>query len=269
MALSDGERVLPLATAQGLQADRRRRHRSEHRRHGRPQPGRGDVRRGRGRGAGRRSSTRRSAAMAAEGRPFIGVLYAGLMLTAGRSARPRVQRPLRRPRGQAILLRLEDDLLDVLAAGARGRIRGPPPLVPQGGVGLHRPGEPRVSGPAGAPASRSGTWSAPRRRKGWRSSIRAQRCRRRESWSARAAGCSPSAPPAPTWRRPCTKPMPPPTRSTGPERSTGATSGTGYWRRWRERAQRDRDNVTPDFPRGSGIHRASGCNTAARLGREP
>ena len=41
----DGRRVLPLATSKGLQADRRRRFRAEHGRHGRPQPGRDRLRR--------------------------------------------------------------------------------------------------------------------------------------------------------------------------------------------------------------------------------
>lgn len=61
------------------------------------------------------------AAMAAEGRRFVGVLYAGLMLTPDG---PRVLEFNARfgdPEAQALLLRLEDDLLPVLAAGAAGR----------------------------------------------------------------------------------------------------------------------------------------------------
>jgi phosphoribosylamine---glycine ligase len=60
------------------------------------------------------------AAMAAEGRPLVGVLYAGLMLTA---QGPRVLEFNVRfgdPEAQALLLRLEDDLLQVLASGAAG-----------------------------------------------------------------------------------------------------------------------------------------------------
>jgi phosphoribosylamine---glycine ligase len=59
--------------------------------------------------------------MLQENRPFTGVLYAGLMLTA---AGPRVlefNARLGDPEAQSVLLRLEDDLLPVLAAGARGR----------------------------------------------------------------------------------------------------------------------------------------------------
>ena len=58
--------------------------------------------------------------MAAEGRPFTGVLYAGLILTPDG---PRVLEFNVRfgdPECQALLLRLDDDLLAVLASGARG-----------------------------------------------------------------------------------------------------------------------------------------------------
>ncbi len=65
------------------------------------------------------------AGMAAEARPFVGVLYAGLMLTA---EGPRVLEFNARfgdPEAQAILLRLEDDLLPILAAAAAGRFETP------------------------------------------------------------------------------------------------------------------------------------------------
>jgi phosphoribosylamine--glycine ligase len=61
------------------------------------------------------------AGLASEGRSFVGVLYAGLILTA---EGPRVLEFNARfgdPEAQAILLRLEDDLLPILAAGAAGR----------------------------------------------------------------------------------------------------------------------------------------------------
>src|SRR5262249_8363863 len=60
------------------------------------------------------------AGLAEEARPFVGVLYAGMILTA---AGPRVlefNARLGDPEAQALLLRLEDDLLPVLAAGAAG-----------------------------------------------------------------------------------------------------------------------------------------------------
>jgi phosphoribosylamine--glycine ligase len=58
--------------------------------------------------------------LAAEGRPFTGVLYAGLILTPDG---PRVLEFNARfgdPEAQVILMRLEDDLLPILAAGAAG-----------------------------------------------------------------------------------------------------------------------------------------------------
>ncbi|HEX6200654.1 MAG TPA: phosphoribosylglycinamide synthetase C domain-containing protein, partial [Thermoanaerobaculia bacterium] len=60
------------------------------------------------------------AGMAAESRPFRGFLYAGLILT---DEGPRVLEynvRLGDPEAQALLLRIEDDLLPVLAAGADG-----------------------------------------------------------------------------------------------------------------------------------------------------
>lgn len=59
--------------------------------------------------------------MAAEGRPFIGVLYAGLILTEDG---PRVLEYNVRfgdPEAQPLFMRLEDDLLPVLASGASGK----------------------------------------------------------------------------------------------------------------------------------------------------
>jgi phosphoribosylamine---glycine ligase len=119
MALCDGERVLPLATAKDYK-----------------RIGDGDTGPNTG-GMGCHSPAGVLAAetgaeilekvvrttvagMAAEGRPFTGVLYAGLILTADG---PRVLEFNARfgdPECQALLLRLEDDLLSVLASGARG-----------------------------------------------------------------------------------------------------------------------------------------------------
>ena len=96
-ALVRRRQVLPLAVGARLQADRRRRHRPEHRRHGRLLAG-----------AAASPDRRRSSStpihrpvlgeLARRGAPFAGLLYAGLMLTRRRAARARVQLPLRRPR---------------------------------------------------------------------------------------------------------------------------------------------------------------------------
>jgi phosphoribosylamine--glycine ligase len=119
MALSDGERVLPLATARDYK-----------------RIGDGDSGPNTG-GMGAHSPSfglsaetaaevvetvmrPAVAGLAAEGRPFVGVLYAGLMLGP---EGPRVLEFNARfgdPEAQVILMRLEDDLLPVLAAGAAG-----------------------------------------------------------------------------------------------------------------------------------------------------
>ncbi len=60
------------------------------------------------------------AAMAAENRRFAGVLYAGLMLTDDGPKVLEFNVRLGDPEAQVLLLRLEDDLVPILAAGARG-----------------------------------------------------------------------------------------------------------------------------------------------------
>jgi phosphoribosylamine--glycine ligase len=119
MALSDGERVLPLATAK------------DYKRIGDGDTGPNTGGMGAHSPAGVLSAEAAAevlekviqptvAGMAAEGRPFVGVLYAGLILTPDG---PRVLEFNARfgdPECQAILLRLEDDLLAVLVSGARG-----------------------------------------------------------------------------------------------------------------------------------------------------
>ncbi|MGH9362956.1 MAG: phosphoribosylamine--glycine ligase [Thermoanaerobaculia bacterium] len=124
LALSDGERLLPLATAKDYK-----------------RIGDGDTGPNTG-GMGCHSPSGLVSAeaaaevvekvlqpavagMAEEARPFVGVLYAGLMLTA---EGPRVLEFNARfgdPEAQPLLLRLEDDLLPILAAGASGGFTTP------------------------------------------------------------------------------------------------------------------------------------------------
>lgn len=119
LALSDGERVLPLATSKDYK-----------------RIGEGDTGPNTG-GMGAHSPSGVVSpelggeildtvvrptieGMAADNRPFRGVLYAGLVLT---EEGPRVLEFNVRfgdPEAQALLLRLDDDLLPVLAAGAQG-----------------------------------------------------------------------------------------------------------------------------------------------------
>ena len=60
------------------------------------------------------------AAMAAEDRPFTGVLYAGLMMTDDGPQVLEFNVRLGDPEAQALLLRLDQDLAELLLAGARG-----------------------------------------------------------------------------------------------------------------------------------------------------
>ncbi|HEV7519240.1 MAG TPA: phosphoribosylamine--glycine ligase [Thermoanaerobaculia bacterium] len=117
MALADGERVLPLATVK------------DYKRIGDDDSGPNTGGMGSHSPAGVMAPDTAAyvvekillptvAGLAAEGRPFVGVLYAGLMLTP---EGPRVLEFNARfgdPEAQVLLLRLEDDLLPVLAAGA-------------------------------------------------------------------------------------------------------------------------------------------------------
>ena len=61
------------------------------------------------------------AGMAAEGRPFIGVLYAGLMLTDDGPKVLEYNVRFGDPEAQPLFMRLEDDLLPVLASGSNGK----------------------------------------------------------------------------------------------------------------------------------------------------
>lgn len=61
--------------------------------------------------------------MAAEGSPFAGVLYAGVILTADGPKVLEFNVRLGDPEAQALLLRLEDDLLTVLSQAAAGSFR--------------------------------------------------------------------------------------------------------------------------------------------------
>jgi len=60
------------------------------------------------------------AGLADEGRPFVGVLYAGLMVTSEGVQVLEFNVRMGDPEAQALLLRLEDDLAPLLAAGAAG-----------------------------------------------------------------------------------------------------------------------------------------------------
>ncbi len=66
------------------------------------------------------------ATMAAEGMPYSGVLYAGLMLTRNGPKLIEYNARFGDPECQVLMLRLEDDLLELLLATARGELAGRP-----------------------------------------------------------------------------------------------------------------------------------------------
>jgi phosphoribosylamine--glycine ligase len=67
------------------------------------------------------------AAMAARGTPFRGVLYAGLMLTAEGPKLIEYNARFGDPETQALMLRLDSDLLELMRATAEGRLAGVTP----------------------------------------------------------------------------------------------------------------------------------------------
>ncbi len=120
IALSDGERLLPLASSK------------DYKRIGEGDEGPNTGGMGAHSPAGVLSAEQAAeilqrvlrptiAGMAAENRHFVGVLYAGLMMTDEGPKVLEFNVRLGDPEAQPLLLRLEDDLLPVLASGAAGR----------------------------------------------------------------------------------------------------------------------------------------------------
>lgn len=119
IALSDGQRVLPLAAAK------------DYKRLGDGDSGPNTGGMGSHSPAGVLSADEAAAVLeqvlrptvdglAAENRPFRGFLYAGMMLTADGPRVLEFNARLGDPEAQVLLLRLEEDLLPLLAAGAEG-----------------------------------------------------------------------------------------------------------------------------------------------------
>src|SRR6185295_10801004 len=120
MGLSDGERVLPLATAK------------DYKRIGDGDSGPNTGGMGCHSPSGALSAEQAAdvvervlqptvAGMAAEGRRFVGVVYAGLMITPEGPQVLEFNARFGDPEAQVLMMRLEDDLLPLLAAGAAGR----------------------------------------------------------------------------------------------------------------------------------------------------
>ncbi|MEP7009800.1 MAG: phosphoribosylamine--glycine ligase [Acidobacteriota bacterium] len=120
MGLSDGKRVLPLATAK------------DYKRIGDGDSGPNTGGMGCHSPSGALSPEQAAevvervlkptvAGMAAEGRRFVGVVYAGLMITPEGPQVLEFNARFGDPEAQVLMMRLEDDLLPVLAAGAAGK----------------------------------------------------------------------------------------------------------------------------------------------------
>ena len=77
-------------------------------------------------------------AMAAAGTPFSGVLYAGLMLTSTGPQLIEYNARFGDPEAQVLMLRLEEDLLELMLATALGRLagRGPVAINPHVALGV-------------------------------------------------------------------------------------------------------------------------------------
>ena len=137
---------------------------AEHRRHGRVLAGAG-----RHAGAARAHHARGDRptveGMAADGIPYTGFPYAGVMIDAAGAVRVLVQLPAGRPETQPIMARLKTDLVDIAEHAARGaRLTASRPS----GTGARRSAScsPPHGGsrePAGAPRSAGSTASTPAR----------------------------------------------------------------------------------------------------------
>ena len=122
LVMSDGERVAAAGRRAGPQARRRRRHRPEHRRHGRLLDA---DRLSTNRCATGWCSTSRKpviAGMKAEGAEYKGILYCGLMMTARGPMVLEFNCRFGDPETQPIMMRLESDLLEAMEASIGGRV---------------------------------------------------------------------------------------------------------------------------------------------------
>ena len=152
-ALSDGETVAAARHGAGPQARRRRRHRPEHRRHGRLFAGAGDDAGARRADDGRDRPADRRAPWRARGTPFRGVLYAGLMITADGPKLIEYNVRFGDPETQVLMLRLDGDLLELLVATAEGRLAAVDAALERGRGADRGDGRERLSRRLRRPAS--------------------------------------------------------------------------------------------------------------------
>ena len=121
-ALCDGTTALEIGTAQDHKRALRRRPRAEHRRHGCLLAGAAAGRRPWSSGSMAEIVRPTLAGMAAEGAPFTGILYAGLMLTAAGPKLIEYNVRFGDPECQVVLPRLMTDLAQLLLGAVDGML---------------------------------------------------------------------------------------------------------------------------------------------------
>ena len=224
-AVCDGTRAVALAAGPGLQARRRRRHRAEHRRHGRllarcPWLDAGLRRRRQSSG----SCEPTLAELRRRGIDYRGVLYAGLMVTTEGPKLIEYNIRFGDPDSQVVLLRLTSDLGRAARRGGRRRARRPsPPSATTPPSSWWRAAEGYPTDPrTGDPIEGLDAAAARRGRRG----ARAPASRRSTDGgsSPPAAGCSTSSAAVRTCRRPGAAPTRRSATSAGPGSTTEPTS---------------------------------------------
>ena len=198
-------------------------------------------------------------AMREMGAPYRGVLYAGLMLTAEGPKLIEYNARLGDPEAQVILPRLEDDLLELMLAAARGALPERAPRFSQARGADRGSGGEKLSGDADRRHANSRTGARRGGGKRHRHPCGHEAGRRASFWPP-AGACSMSRRwPTRSWR-PRLGPTRPSTSSTGPAAFAGATSAGA-----RSRASgRRRDH--PSSPPALG---ASGLSVSALASGAP
>ena len=172
------------------------------------------------------SSCRRCAGMKAEGRPFVGVLFAGLMITPDGPKLIEFNVRFGDPECQTLMRRLKSDLAPVLLAAAKGELAGAPQLEwDRPARGHRRLRRPRLSRRAAHRLRHPRRSPKPARVEDVVDFSRRHRARMPTACCAPPAGaCSTSPPSATICAKPSPAPTPPSSASTGPAASAAATS---------------------------------------------
>ena len=174
--------------------------------------------------------------MAESGRPFAGVLFAGLMITDKGPKLIEYNVRFGDPECQVLMMRLKSDLLPLLYAAPTGSWPARRPTLARRGGADRRDG---AEGYPGTPRKAPSIGGVDRRTADGVKVFHAGTARERMArWSPLAAACSTSPRPARRSARHRRGPMPPSTRSTGRTASAAATSAGRRWRANRRASER-------------------------------